>query len=113
MSRRLLNHNDLGVSSSSLPVENPIELVMNKPKPVQNYVPSEPIILTKEQWQFVCNKTHDASIPFKVEVTVTDTTHEGIFPQGNTTNEEEDEEGVDQVKDEETYVPKRTRKSRK
>ena len=101
MSRRLLNYDDLGVSSSALPiVENPIELLKPKPVPVQNYVPQEPIILSKEQWDFICSRTHDATAPFTVTVTVVD-------------KKEEEDEGVEEQKDEEPYVPKRGRKSKK
>jgi hypothetical protein len=101
MSRRLLNTDDLGASSSSLlSGVNPMDIV--KPKPVipQHYVPNEPIFLTKEQWDFVCSKTHDATVPFKVEVTVID--------------KSEEDEGVEEEKEQEDrYVPKRTRKSKK
>lgn len=101
MSRRLLNLNDLGVSSPNYPVENPMEMVKPKPVPVSNYIPNEPIVLTKQQWEFVCSKTHDASLPFTVQVTVMDK------------NEEDEDEGLEEVKEEEQYIPKRTKKSKK
>lgn len=100
MSRRLLNHNDLGVSSNNLPVENVMEMVKPKPVQVSNYIPNEPIILTAEQWAMICDKTHDASAPFTVTVTVLE-------------KKEEEEEGAEEVKEEEPYVPKRGRKARK
>ena len=99
MSRRLLNKNNLGVSSPNIVLENPMEIVKPKPVPVQNYVPNEPIIFTKEQWEAICEKTYDASIPFTVSITVVD-------------KQEEDQEGVEEVKEEiqePEYVPKKRR----
>lgn len=101
MSRRLLNMNDLGISPPSIPVENPIEMIKPKPVPVHHFIPNEPIILTKEQWEFVCSKTHDATIPFKVEVTVIEK------PELNEAEENEEN------KEEEPYVPKKTRRTKK
>lgn len=102
MSRRLLNHNDLGASSSNLPVQNPFEIVKPKPVPVHTFVPSTPIFLSADEWNAICDKTRDATIPFKVEVTVID----------NKDEEEDDKINVEEVV-EEVYVPKRVRKSKK
>lgn len=104
MSRRLLNNKNLGVSFQSRPVENPFEMVKPTPIPVHTFVPSTPIFLTAEQWNSICDKTHDATTPFRVEVTVIDKTEEAV---------EEDGIGVEEVKDDEPYVPKRGRKSKK
>lgn len=98
MSRRSLNNNHLGASASNIVLENPMEMIKPKPITVSNYIPNEPIILTKEQWQTICDRTHDASLPFTVSITVID-------------KEEEEQEGVE-VKESE-YVPKRTKKSKK
>lgn len=105
MSRRMLNTN-LGVSKPpSLPViENVFDMVMDKPKPVQKLIPNEPIFLTKEQWEMICNKTHDVSTPFTVEITVTDNT-----PQDEEEGAEEAKEEVDET----PYVPKKTRRTKK
>lgn len=105
MSRRLLNKNNLGTSSSSLPVENPMELIKPKPIVPHTFIPNEPIILTKEQWEAVCERTYDATIPFKVEVTVI----EKIEQQRAEVEEVNEEEEMK----EEVYVPKRVRKSKK
>ena len=107
MSRRLLNKNNLGNSTPSLPVENPIELIMNKPKPVLNYVPNEPIILTKEQWEVVCSKTHDATVPFTVTITVKDNENDTLVDSVKDLAIDNEE------KEEENYVPKRIRKNKK
>lgn len=96
MSRRLLNMNNLGVSSSNIVLENPMEIIKPKPVPVSNYIPNEPIIFTKEQWEAICDKTHDASIPFTVSITVMDKKEEHV--------------DVEEVKEEEPeYVPKKRR----
>lgn len=95
MSRRSLNNNHLGASSSNIVLENPMEMIKPKPIPVQNYIPNEPIILTKEQWQTICDRTHDASLPFTVSITVMD-------------KEEEEQEGVEEIQEPE-YVPKKRR----
>lgn len=107
MSRRLLNMNtNLGSSTASLPVDNPMELVKPKPVVVQNFVPNEPIILTKEQWEAVCSKTKDASVPFTVQITVINTEEEEP--------EHDDKINFEEVeKIEEVYIPKRVRKSKK
>lgn len=104
MSRRLLNMNtNLGSSSASLQVENPMELVKPKPVPVQNFIPNEPIILTKDEWEAVCSKTKDASVPFTVQITVI-----------NKEEEQDDKINVEEVEHvEEVYQPKRVRKSKK
>jgi len=96
MSRRCLN---LEKPKHVLPeiVGNPMELVKPKPVVVQTIVPNEPVFLTKDQWDAICFKTHDVATPFKIEVTVIE-------------NKEEDEE---EVKEEEVYVPKKTRKTKK
>ena len=101
MSRRLLNMNNLGVPPAPSPVENPMEIFKPKPIPVHNFIPNEPIILTKEEWEAVCSKTHDATIPFKVEITVIEK------PEQNAV--EVEEEGVEENKEEEVYVPKKRR----
>jgi len=106
MSRRLLNMNNLGVPPTPAPVEKPLDLVMNRPKPMQNYVPNEPIILTKEMWEQVCSQTYDASTPFTVTITVKDD------EVNDTVVADMDNLGIDE-KEEEPYVPKRTRKSKK
>ena len=100
MSRRLLNET-LGDINQDLPqvAENPLDLVLPKPKPVQNFIPNEPIFLTKTQWDFICSKTVDVSTPFSVEVTVMDDRKQ---------DEEVKEEEVKE--EEETYIPKRGRK---
>jgi hypothetical protein len=82
---------------------------MNKPKPVTTLVPNEPIILTKDQWDLVVSKTYDASIPFKVEITVMDKENDTIV--GDVSNLAI-EEGVDESKEEEPYVPRKVRKSK-
>lgn len=111
MSRRLLNMNNLGASSAKLPsVENPLELVMNKPKPVTTYVPNEPIILTKEQWELVCSKTHDATLPFSVTITIKDKEDDTL---ANDMKDLAIENVVEEDKNEEPYVPKRVRKIKK
>lgn len=98
--RRLLN--TLGDNNEDMLSQNPMELVMPRPKVVQNFIPNEPIFLTKAQWDFICSKTVDVSTPFKVEVTVTD-------------NQKQDEEVKEEVKEEEVkeeegaYIPKRGR----
>lgn len=99
MSRRCLN---LG-NNKTVPVEigNPMDLVKPKPVVVQTITPNEPVFLTRDQWDAICCKTHDVATPFKVEITVIE-------------NKEEDDEGAEEVKEEETpYIPKRTRKSKK
>ena len=96
MSRRCLNLEKL---KPALPeIGNPMDLVKPKPVAVQTFIPNEPVFLTKEQWDAICFKTHDVATPFKVEVTVTD--------------DKKDEEDV-AGKDEEAYIPKKTRKSKK
>lgn len=111
MSRRLLNMNNLGGSSLNLSsVESPLEIVMNKPKPVTNYQPNEPIILTKEQWDLVCSKTHDASLPFTVTITVQDKEDDTLV---GSVKDLAIGDGVVEEKDEEPYIPKRVRKNKK
>lgn len=103
MSRRLLNMNNLGVPPAPSPVENPMEIFKPKPIPVHSFIPNEPIILTKEQWEAVCSKTRDATIPYKVEITI-------IEKPEQKGDEVEEEEGVEENKDEETpYLPKKRR----
>lgn len=106
MSRRLLNN--LGASKPLPPptTSNPLELVMAKPRPVQHYIPNEPIFLTKEQWDFICNKTNDATTPFTVEITVIDKEDKQVDAAV----------GVEEMKQEvveQEYIPKRVRKSKK
>ena len=98
MSRRCLNLSN----NKTVPVEigNPMDLVKPKPVVVQTITPNEPVFLTRDQWDAICSKTHDVATPFKIEVTVIE-------------NKEEDDEGAEEVKEEETYVPKKTRKSKK
>ena len=99
MSRRLLNINDLGDSTNFSPVENIFEIIKPKPVPMSNYIPNEPIILTAEQWKMVCDKTHDATLPFTVQITVMD-------------KQEEDQDGLEETKgdiQEPEYVPKKRR----
>jgi len=95
--------NNLGVSSANLSsAENPMEIVKPKPIIVQKFVPNEPIFLSAEQWNAVCDKTKDASLPFTVEITVTN-------------KEKEDDNAVEEEKEEiqeEVYVP-RKRKTKK
>lgn len=105
MSRRFAMLNSLGNQSSSanLPsVENPMELVKPKPIVVSNYVPQEPIILSAEEWNLVCSKTKDASLPFTVQITVMEKEKEDNSPA----EEEKEVQG-------EVYVPKRMRKYKK
>lgn len=107
MSRRLLNNSNLGVSSKSLPVENVFEMVKSTPVPVRTYTPATPIFLTQEQWDAICDKTQDATAPFKVEITVIDKSQH---------NSAEKDDGIhlDELKEElEPYVPKRVRKNKK
>lgn len=99
MSRRLLNLEKAKVAPAEL--TNPMELVKPRPVAVQNFIPNEPVFLTKDQWDMVYAKTYDATAPFKVEVTVID-------------DKKEEEDGVEEVKEEETpYIPRKTRKTKK
>jgi hypothetical protein len=97
-----MNHN-LGVSiPPPPPVENVFEIVKPKPDPVHSFVPNTPIFLTTEQWNAICDQTKDATIPFKVEVTII--------------NKEEGDQGEEEQKeenDETPYVPKKPRKNKK
>lgn len=107
MSRRMLNTNLGNSKPDPVPViENPFDLVMNTPKPVQKYVPKEPIFLTKEMWDQVCSQTHDASTPFTVTITVKDN-------EDNDTVVGDMDNLVIDEKEDEPYVPKRTRKTKK
>jgi hypothetical protein len=91
-------------------VENPLDLVMNRPKPVTNYQPNEPIFLTAEQWAMVCDKTRDATTPFTVTITVTDNKEDTLI--GDVRDLVIDD-GVEEQKEEPEYVPKRVRKNKK
>lgn len=103
MSRRIAMLNSLGNSSANLPsVENPMELVKPKPIVVQKFVPNEPIFLTADEWNAICDKTKDASLPFTVEITVLEKEKQDDSPA----EEEKEVQG-------EVYVPKRVRKSKK
>ena len=100
MSRRCLNIS-LEKPKHVLPeIGNPMDLVKPKPVVVQTFIPNEPVFLTRDQWDAICYKTHDVATPFKIEVTVIE-------------NKEEDDDGTEEVKEEEIYVPKKTRKSKK
>jgi hypothetical protein len=107
MSRRLLNNSNLGMPAPTLPVENVFEMVKPTPIPVRTYTPSTPIFLTQEQWNAICDKTQDATVPFSVTVTVVDKSQHNSAEKDDEINLDELKEGL------EPYVPKKTRKTKK
>jgi len=110
MSRRTLNIQHLAIPAPPPSAENILETVMVKPKPVQHFVPDEPIFLTKEQWDMLCTKTYDATTPFTVTVTVDDKISDTLV--GDVKDLAVDD--VDESREKDApYIPKRIRKNKK